>query len=62
MSTLPEVIAARAAGMRVAGVSCVTNLASGITSAPVDHEDVLAVTREGAGRFEAVVLEWMTEL
>jgi purine-nucleoside phosphorylase len=62
MSTVPEVIAARAAGMRVAGVSCVTNLASGITSAPVDHEDVLAVTREGAGRFEAVVLEWMTEL
>ena len=62
MSTVPEVIAARAAGLRVAGVSCVTNLACGITSAPVDHEDVLAVTRQAAGRFEAVVQEWMREL
>lgn len=62
MSTVPEVIAARAAGMRVAGVSCVTNLACGITTAPVDHDEVLAVTREAAGRFESVVLEWMKEL
>jgi purine-nucleoside phosphorylase len=62
MSTVPEVIAARAAGMRVAGMTCVTNLACGITTAPVDHEEVLAVTREAAGRFEAVVLEWMREL
>jgi purine-nucleoside phosphorylase len=62
MSTVPEVITARAMGMRVAGVSCVTNLACGITSAPVDHEEVLAVTREAAGRFESLVLEWMREL
>lgn len=62
MSTVPEVIAARAAGLRVAGVSCVTNLASGITSAPVDHEEVLAVTRQAAGRFESLVLEWAREL
>ena len=62
MSTVPEVIAARAAGMRVAGLSCVTNLACGITTAPVDHDDVLAVTRQAAGRFEAVVLEWVREL
>ena len=62
MSTVPEVIAARAAGMRVAGVSCVTNLACGITSAPVHHEDVLAVTRQVAGRFEALVQEWVREL
>jgi purine-nucleoside phosphorylase len=62
MSTVPEVIAARASGMRVAGVSCVTNLACGITTAPVHHEDVLSVTRDVAGRFEAVVREWVREL
>jgi purine-nucleoside phosphorylase len=62
MSTVPEVIAARAAGMRVAGMSCVTNLASGITAAPVNHEEVIAATREAAGRFEAVVLEWVRAL
>ena len=62
MSTVPEVIAARASGMRVAGMSCVTNLACGITAAPVDHEDVLAVTRQTAGRFEAVVTEWIRGL
>jgi len=62
MSTVPEVIAARAMRMRVAGVSCVTNLACGITNDPVNHEEVLAVTREAAGRFETVVLEWIKEL
>ncbi len=62
MSTVPEVIAARAAGMRVAGVSCVTNLASGITPHPVSHEEVLEVTRQAAGRFESLVMEWMREL
>ncbi len=62
MSTVPEVIAARAAGMRVAGVSCVTNLACGITASPISHQEVLAVTREVAGRFESVVLEWIRAL
>ena len=62
MSTVPEVIAARAMGMRVAGMSCVTNLACGITNDPVNHEEVLAVTREAAGRFETVVLEWIKAL
>jgi purine-nucleoside phosphorylase len=62
MSTVPEVIAARAMGMRVAGMSCVTNLACGITSDPVNHEEVLAVTREAAGRFETVVVEWIKDL
>ena len=62
MSTVPEVIAARAMGMRVAGVSCVTNLACGMTNAPLDHKEVLAVSNEAAGRFESLVLEWLRDL
>jgi purine-nucleoside phosphorylase len=62
MSTVPEVITARAIGMRVAGVSCVTNLACGITNAPLDHKEVLAVGRQAAGRFESLVLEWVRDL
>jgi purine-nucleoside phosphorylase len=51
MSTIPEVIVARALGLRVLGISCVTNLASGVGSEPLDHEEVLEVTRRAASQF-----------
>lgn len=48
MSTVPEVLAARHAGMRVLGISVVTNFAAGVSQTPLSHEEVLQVTREKA--------------
>lgn len=41
MSTVPEAIAARHQGMRVAGISCITNFGSGMTGENIDHDDVM---------------------
>jgi purine-nucleoside phosphorylase len=41
MSTVPEAIVARQMGMKVLGISCVTNMAAGITEDPINHEEVM---------------------
>ncbi len=62
MSTVPEVIVARAIGMRAAGVSCIANAASGIGGTPVLHTDVLEVTARAALGFQALVREFVAAL
>jgi len=49
MSTVPEVIAANHMGMDVLGISCVTNLAAGLSGEKLDHEDVLETGRRVSG-------------
>ena len=56
MSTVPEVIAARARGVRCLGVSTVTNLAAGISPTPLRHEEVLEMGRQVAGQLAALIL------
>jgi purine-nucleoside phosphorylase len=62
MSTVPEVLVARAMGMRVAGMSCIANAASGIGDTPVLHTDVLEVTARAAKGFQALVSEFVGAL
>ncbi len=42
MSTVPEAIVARHMGLEVLGISCITNLAAGISDEPINHEEVMA--------------------
>jgi len=51
MSTIPEAIALRHAGVRVLGISTITNMAAGILPKPLDHSEVLATTKRVGDRF-----------
>jgi purine-nucleoside phosphorylase len=62
MSTVPEVIVARAIGMECAGVSCITNHAAGITAAPLDHAEVVEVGARAADAFCALVERWVAKV
>jgi purine-nucleoside phosphorylase len=62
MSTVPEVIVARALGMRAAAISLITNPAAGLALAPLNHAEVLEVGQQAASSFEALVTEFVRTL
>src|SRR5919106_3161995 len=62
MSTIPEVLTARAIGMRVAGVSCITNHAAGMTNERLSHDEVLEVADQVQEKFEGVVRGFVARL
>ena len=55
MSTVPEVIAARSAGVRVLGISLITNPGAGLSPEPLSHAEVLEAGKAAAPRFERLV-------
>jgi purine-nucleoside phosphorylase len=60
MSTVVEAIAANHMGMKICGVSCVCNLAAGMSPTPLTHEEVQAAANAAAPRFEKLLVESVT--
>lgn len=57
MSTVVEAIAANHMGMKVCGISCICNLAAGMTAEPLSHEEVQAAADQAAPGFKKLVTE-----
>ncbi|RLL46903.1 purine-nucleoside phosphorylase [Oceanobacillus piezotolerans] len=60
MSTVPEVIVARHSGMKVAGLSCITNMAAGILDQPLSHDEVMETAEQVKENFLSLVKEIIT--
>ncbi len=62
MSTIPEVIVAKSLGMRVLGISCITNMAAGILKKPLSHEEVIETTKKVEAKFKKLVRKIITKI
>jgi purine-nucleoside phosphorylase len=62
MSTVPEVLTARALGMKVLALSVLTNLAAGLSPHPLDHQEVLDMGKAAGEKLQALMQGILTEM
>lgn len=62
MSTVPEVIAARQMGIEVFGVSCITNMAAGISKTPLSHQEVVETSLKTKERFIKIISDMVKRI
>jgi purine-nucleoside phosphorylase len=62
MSTVPEAVFARAAGLKIAGISLVSNLAAGISRQPLCHEEVVAAGNSAKPRMRELIDDFISRL
>ena len=62
MSTIPEAMVANALGMKTIGLSCISNLASGISKKPLSHEDVELASSEALPKMKSLVFAFLSSL
>lgn len=62
MSTVPEAIAANHMGMKICGISCITNMAAGILKQPLNHEEVQETADKASANFQKLVTEVVKKL
>ncbi|WP_195510420.1 purine-nucleoside phosphorylase [Clostridium tyrobutyricum] len=55
MSTVPEVIVANHSQIKVIGISCMTNMAAGILDKPLEHREVIEISKIASGNFKKLV-------
>lgn len=62
MSTVPEVIVAKHCGMKVLGISCITNMACGILDKPLNHEEVIETSNMVKDKFKTLIKEILNRI
>ncbi len=62
MSTVPEAIVARQMGMKVLGISCITNMAAGISEQPINHEEVMETGERVRAKFTQLLRRLIAKL
>jgi purine-nucleoside phosphorylase len=62
MSTVPEAIVAKHAGMKVSAFSLVTNLAAGISDSPLDHNEVIEIAELSKAKLQTFMKEFLSQI